>query len=213
MESAYERPEGGLLLRFAVLPSSPLGRALLVLTSLVAVVIVASAVGAVLLFAGGPGSCALGGGPLTVSVAQSESFEEKWRAFEDTLDTGMPASVAFTESEVTSRAERRLEKEANEVHDLRVCLHDGFAEATATLDLPGFFDVRTRVKGSIELAGPHASARVDDIEVGSVPGIFVEPSEALARKAINRALDEVDLEHSSYTATFMEGQLRIDGVP
>jgi hypothetical protein len=195
------------------MPSTPLGRLMLALATLAAVAVVVPAIGAVLLFTGGPGPCTLGGGPLTVSAAHAQAFDDKWHAFEDRLDAGTPASVVFTESEVTSRAAERLVGEAREVHDLRVCLHDGYAEATATLDLPGFFSLRGRVKGGIDLTAPHPTARVDDIDMGNVPGIFTEPSEDFARKALDKALDEVDLEHSTYSATFSEGALRIDGAP
>jgi hypothetical protein len=189
------------------------GRALLALVALGAVAGVLAVAGVALAVTGGPGSCALGGGPITVDDQQAEEFRRKWRNFEDTVDGGSPASVTFNESEVTSRAQQRLADDASGLHDLRVCLHDGYAEATSTLDVPAFFNVEGRVTGSIDLHSPHAHARVDDIAVGSVPGPLLEPSEALLRRALDEVLDDIGVEDRAYTVTFTEGAVLVEATP
>ena len=200
------------MLRF--LTSSLLGRALLALLAVVAVLAGVTIVGVLLAVTGGPGACTPGGnGPVTVSDAQADAFQRKWRTFEDILDGGSPASVTLNESEVTSRAQHRLEDDASELRDLRVCLHDGYAEATATLDVPAFFDVSGKASGGIVLVSPHARARIDDVEMGSIPGPLLEPSEALLRRAVNEVLDDIDVEPRTYAVTFTEGAVHIDAEP
>ncbi|MEX1254324.1 MAG: hypothetical protein WEE64_08275 [Dehalococcoidia bacterium] len=192
--------------------SSP-GRLLLALLGVSAVFAVVAVAGIALAVAGGPGSCSPGGGPVTVSDAGAHAFQSKWRAFEDTVDGGTPASVTLSESEVTSRAQERLHDDASGLHDLRICLHDGYAEATATLDVPAFFNVRGKVKGDLELASPHARGHIEDVELGSIPGPLLEPPEALLRRAVDEVLDDIEVEPRAYTITFTEGAVRVDAEP
>jgi hypothetical protein len=186
------------------------GRVLLVLLGIAAVVAV---VGFLLAITGGPGACTPGGGPVTVSQAQAEAFQTKWRAFEDTLDGGSPATVTFTESEITSRAKERLDEVGRDFRDLRVCVRQARAEATAKLDLPGFAGFQGRVVGSVDLTTPHPVVRIDDVSVGSVPGLLMGPFEGLLERALDKVLENVDLEHRAYTITLTDGAVRIDGRP
>ena len=160
---------------------------------------------------GGPGPCTPGGGPISVSAANSQSFKTKWDALDAALDGGSAASTDFNESEVTSRAQEFDEAEDTPFDDIRVCIHDGFGEGTAKFGFLGL-STKVKVKGTMELAGPHPVAQIDDIKVGNVPGFLTSVVEGLVEDAIDEALDKVDLKHP-YVPTLSEGQARIDGQP
>ena len=55
---------------------------------------------------------------------------------------------------------------------------------------------------------------IDDIDMGKVPGWLVDLTDAIlsAEGDINEAFADIELRHT-YTATLMEGEARIDGVP
>jgi hypothetical protein len=189
------------------------GRVLLALFGTGSVLFFVALVGLLLAMTGGPGPCEPGGGPVTISLAGAAEFQHKWRAFEETLNAGSPATVTFTESEITSRAEQRLDEIGRDFHDLRVCVHQGHAEATATLDLPGFTDIRGRVQGRVDLTTPHPAVRIDDVSVGNVPGLLAEPAEDLLERALQEALQTVDLEHRAYTIAYRDGAVSIRAEP
>jgi hypothetical protein len=93
-----------------------------------------------------------------------------------------------------------------------VCLHDGYGEATGTLDGGGPVDAAFRLKGTVALDGNHPEARIRDIDLGKVPGIALALWEGEAEDPINDALDQVELAHT-YTVAYFEGGVRIDGQP
>ncbi|MBI2913203.1 MAG: hypothetical protein HYY03_04725 [Chloroflexi bacterium] len=198
---------------FRFFTSSPLGIVVGVVSALVLIVIVFVIVVGALAFTGGPGDCTPGGGPIELSAANSDTFRQKWDGLDATLDGGSPASATLTESEVASRADRYLTVERDtDFSDVLVCIHAGFGEGTAKVS--GFLglDVRAKVKGNVDLSGPHPVAQIDDIEVGNVPGFLVEPFENLVENAIDEALDGVNLKHT-YAPTLSEGQAQINGTP
>ena len=198
---------------FRFFTSSPLGIIVGAVFGLVFIVIVFVVVVGALAFTGGPGDCTPGGGPIEVSAANSEAFQQKWDGLDATLDGGSPASVTFTESEIASRADQFLTvEEDTDFSDVLICIHEGFGEGTAKVS--GFLglDVRARVKGNVDLSGDHPVAQIDDIEVGNVPGFLVDPFENLVEDAIDEALDGVNLKHT-YAPALSEGQAQIDGTP
>ncbi len=180
----------------------------------VGVIVLAGALGGTMLglaVTGGPDECEAGGGPIVVSDANAQAFDRKWDAFEATLAGGSPASVTFNESEVTSRV-NAWNDEKDIFEAIRVCVHDGYGEATGTLDGAGFVDAAFKMTGTVELAGDHPRAHINDIDLGNVPGPLLAALEDLAEDPIEEALDGIDLDHD-YTMTYSEGKVRIDGRP
>ncbi|MEX2247875.1 MAG: hypothetical protein WEC75_14465 [Dehalococcoidia bacterium] len=166
----------------------------------------------VLASTGGPGDCDPGGGPITVSTANSDTFKQKWDGFDAILDGGSPSSVTFNESELSSRAVNYLEEEEDTpFKDVRVCVHDGFGEATGRLDLLGI-DVKIKLKGTVDLTGEHPDADIDKIEVGNVPGFMTGSIETLVNRAIDAVESDIDLDHP-YTPELTEGSAVIAGQP
>jgi len=194
--------------------ASPLRTAIVVVSTLVVSVVIFSAVMTVLAFSGGPGQCTPGGGPITVNAANADSFDQKWDDMDAILDSGSPSSITLNESEVSSRADRFFtEENALDFRDVRVCIHDGYAEATANLDAILGLQVELKFKGTIDLTGDAPKTDVDDLDFGLIPGWLVDVVEAIGAEGdIDEALDDIELKHT-YTPTLTEGQVRIDGVP
>ena len=187
----------------------------LVVVAVVGVVVVA-VVSVGLAITGGSGACTPGGGPITVSAANAQAFQQKWDAFDQLLDSGSPSSVTFSESEVSSRADRFVQDETGvDIDDLQICFHDGFAEVSGKLKSGIGINSEVRIKGSVDLSSDPAKAIVDKVEVGSVPGALVDVAETIgldANDALNEALGELTLEHS-YQAVFSEGAVEVSGQP
>ena len=131
-----------------------IGRIVLFIGGLVTATVALGGVLGGLAITGGPDDCTPGGGPIEVSDAMSERFQGKWDQFDESLDGGTPASVTFSESEITSRAVNWIENEGGpDFDDARICLHDGFGEATGSLQGWGPFDVKFMIRGTVELRG------------------------------------------------------------
>ncbi len=195
--------------------SSPWGIAIGITTTIFVAVVIFAAVNTVLAFSNGPGQCTPGGGPITVNAANAEKFDQKWDDFDAVLDGGSPSSVTFTESELSSRANRYFTEEQDlDFRDVRVCIHYGYGEATGTLDAILGLEVEIKLKGTMDLTGDAPKTEIDDIEFGKVPGWFVDVADAIfgAENDIDLALEDIELKHT-YTPTLTEGQVRIDGVP
>ena len=195
--------------------ASPLRTALVITATLVCSVIVFGMVMSILAFSGGPGQCTPGGGIIIINDANADSFDQKWDAMDAALDSGSPDSITLNESEISSRADRYFTEEASiDLKDVRVCIHDGFGEATGTLDAILGLDVEVKLKGTVDLTGDAPQTEIDDIDFGSVPGWLIDVSDAIfgVESDINGALDDIELKHG-YTATLTEGQVRIDGTP
>jgi hypothetical protein len=162
---------------------------------------------------GGPDPCTAGGNePIVFSEANATSFQQKWDAFDAELDAGQAASVTFTESEVSSRGWWEVVDESADADDIfegpRVCLHDGYGEVSATLDLPGFLDVKMKISGTAEISD-ELEIDVDKLEIGNVPGFL---SDWLNAEDIRGDLTDQHLEHN-YMLTLREGEAQIDGTP
>jgi len=193
--------------------SSPLGIAVGAIVAVVGAAVIFAGVNVILAFSGGPGDCTPGGGTITVSDANAQAFQDKWDAFDAILDGGSPSSVTFNESEVTSRADQYIRDETDvDFEDVRVCIHDGFGEATGTLGVLLGVDTKVKIKGTMDLSGDHPVAKIDDIEIGNVPGFITDAIEGLVEDAVEEALEEIELKHT-YTPTLTEGEAQIDGQP
>ena len=189
------------------------------LFSLLSLVVVAAALGGTLLglaISGGPGDCEPGGAePIVVSSAMTDAFQQKWDAFDATLDAGSPASVTFNESEVNSRGVTWIRDEGGPDFDdelIRICIHDGFGEATGSLRSLGF-DVEFKITGSVELTRSVIFVHIDDVDIGNIPDLFIGPFESQAENPIDEGLEDVVLGGHTYTVTLTEGTVTIDGQP
>ncbi len=193
--------------------SSPLGIVAGVLTATGVVIVVVVVAGAALAFSGGPSSCTPGGGPITVDAANAAKFQETWDAFDIILDGGSPSSVTFNESEVTSRADQYIRDETDvDFKDIRICIHDGFGEATGSLEAILGLDTDVKISGTLDLTGDHPVAKDVDIDIGNVPGFVTDAIEGFVDDAIDEALEDIDLSHT-YTPALTEGEAQIGGVP
>jgi len=166
-----------------------------------------------LVVTGGPDECTAGGSePIVFSQANADSFQQKWDAFDTTLDAGRPATVTFTESEVSSRAWWEIVDESEDADEFvdgpRVCLHDGYGEVSATLELPGFLDIKMKATGTAEITD-ELVIYIDDLEIGNVPD-FV--SDWLNAEEIQADLTNQHLEHN-YVLTLREGEAQVNGTP
>jgi hypothetical protein len=140
---------------------------------------------------GGPAACEPQGGPLVIDDAQAASFDQKWDTFQDAIDAVNageapdPARfVAFNESEISSRANTWADQRNIPIDDIRVCLDDGYGVGTGTVSILGF-DTKVRVKGSVQLNENSAQPRVDEMQIGSLPGWMSGP----LRRFVNSELD------------------------
>lgn len=160
---------------------------------------------------GGPDNCTPGGGPTTVDNANSTSFIAKWTGLSAALNGGASSNAVFTESEISSRADQFLKEKDAPLKDPRVCLHDGYGEATATFAFMGF-DAKLKIKGAMKLDGTHPEAKIDSITIGSIPGFLTAPAERFVNSALDDVLNDVDLDHK-YTPTITDGQVALAGTP
>ena len=195
--------------------SSPWGIAIGITTTIFVAVVIFAAVNTVLAFSNGPGVCKPGGGPIAVNAANADSFDQKWDDLDATLDGGSPSSITLNESEISSRADRYFtEEQALDFRDVRVCIHDGYGEATGTLDAILGLEVEIKLRGTMDLTGDTPKTEIDDIEFGKVPGWLVDIADAIfgVEGDIDEALKDIELKHT-YTPTLTEGRAKIDGVP
>jgi hypothetical protein len=178
----------------------------------ITLVIILAVVVFLLATTGGPGECAPGGTEIVISDANADAFDQKWDGFNSVLDAGSPSSVVINESEASSRAQRFVEDEASAIDNVRICIHNGFGEATGSVDAFLGMSADFKASGTVDLSGAHPVVDFQDIEVGSVPGFVVKPFEGLVEDAIKELLKKIDLEHP-LTPTLSEGEATIEGVP
>jgi len=62
------------------------------------------------------------------------------------------------------------------------------------------------------LNAAHPKAHIDSMEIGNVPGWAAAPVESLVNRALDSALNDVNLEHK-YTPTLTPGQAALGGQP
>jgi hypothetical protein len=192
---------------------SPLGMVVGAILTIFFVAVIFVGVNVILAFAGGPGDCTPGSGTLTINDANAQAFQEKWDASDAVLDGGSASSVLLNESEISSRAEQYIREETDvDFKDIRVCIHDDYAEVTGSLEAFLGLDTKVKVKGSLYLTGEHPEARDLEIEIGNVPGFVTGVIEGVVEDALDEALKDIDLKHV-YAPTLMEGEAEIEGLP
>jgi hypothetical protein len=153
--------------------------------------------------------------------ALADAWQTKWQAFDAQLDAGQPATVSFTESEATSRAQRFLDSKESPVKNLKICFHEGAAEATGNVglpilaDLPGIgdsLDSNVRARGTIDFSGTNPRIAITEIEAGNLPAEAAERLKGRIEGVINDRLDDLLLQHK-LSAKLTEGSIEISGTP
>ena len=192
--------------------SSPLGIIFSVIAGIFLLFVVFVMVTGILAFTGGPDPCTPGGtAPIENNAANAAAFDAKWDQMDAQLDAGTPASITLTESEVTSRANTFIDEEGGDIADVQVCIYSGSGAATGQVDLP-VGDAKFKVTGTVDLTGEHPVAEFDDIELGNIPGVIMDPFESAVEEAIQELLEDIDLSHD-YTVELRPGEAVISGTP
>ena len=151
----------------------------------------------------------------------ADAWQAKWQAFDAQLDAGQPATVSFTESEATSRAQRFLDSKESPVTNLKLCFHEGSAEATGNVDLPILADLpgigdslnsNARARGTIDFSGANPRIVITEIEAGNLPAEAAERLKGRIEGVINDRLDDLLLQHK-LAVKFTEGAVEISGTP
>ncbi len=166
------------------------------------------------------------GGTIQIRGVSSDSsvaaqWDAKWKTFDNQLDSGQAATITFTESEVTARAVSYLKAKDAPLDEVVVCFHEGGAEARAKVELPTLadipvigsaFETNAKVKGTIDLSGPHPVVEITEIEAGNLPGFVSDQVKNNVKDVINNRLDDLNLSHN-YSVTFTEGSVAVSGQP
>lgn len=187
------------------------------IATLLGFLVLATPVAAVTFFfvaiAGSPGTCEDAARPITTSIQLAGLYQDKWDELDASLNAGQPASVSFTESEVTSRAGIWLEEHDAPIDDLLICFGDGTASASGKIDIPFVpGDIDVLVSGTLILTGDFANTEIDKIEVGGLPDLLTDLVEDFINDVFEDQTDELDLDHS-FSLIFTEGEVTISGLP
>jgi hypothetical protein len=145
-----------------------------------------------------------------VSAAAEARMRANWEAFKAQARSG-PATIDFTEEEVTSRGVSYVEEKDMPVEGLQVYFcPDGHAEAYGKVSA-GPLDSKVLVKGTLDLSGDRPRLAVDSVEAGNLPS-------ALAKPVIDQVLDRsgartLDLSVPLRTISYADGRTTITGGP
>lgn len=187
------------------------------LAALFGIVVIGAPIAALGLFVvaitGDPGTCEADGRPVVVSDEAAAAYVSAWDGFQATLDSGQPATVSFTEAEVTSRARQWLDERDSPINELRICFFDGAAGASANVDLPFVpGNASVLVDGTLILTGEQAVAEIDELEVGGLPSLLSEPIQSFVDDVIKDETVDLVLDHD-YELSFAEGSVTVSGTP
>ena len=101
-----------------------------------------------------------------VSQSAVDSLQLKWDTFKA---AGSPASVQFTEAEVTSRGVAYLDERDVPIKDLQVYFcPDGKAEAKGKVNVLSR-DVSVLIRGTLDVSGGQNRIIVDELKAGNLP--------------------------------------------
>lgn len=160
---------------------------------------------------GSPGPCQPAA-PLVVTGEAAASLQAKLDTMTAQLAAGQPASFAFTDSELTSRAVQFLREEDAPIRDLQVCVHAGAVEASGTVQVPWGPDVDVLARGRVDFSGGEPQVRIDSMEVGAVPGLVTGTVEGIIGGLIEEQLRKIDLEYH-YQLALGEGAGTLSALP
>jgi len=194
---------------------TPLRIALLSIGGLVVAAIIFVIVVVILVFVGGPDlEAKCGEREIDVSDQTETAFDDKWDAFDAAIGAGRSAAVDFDEAELTQRAQTFLSTEdVEEIKEVTICLFaDGTGEGKGKVDVPGLPDISAKIRGRITLDGDVPKFEIDDFDVGTT-GFLVDVfgAEGEVERAVNEALEKVDLRHPPYRVEVDEGVVRVAG--
>ncbi len=132
-------------------------------------IIVAGVAVVIAAFVGNPKASCADVAPTTSSAA-ANSFIAKWNAFEAGYRRG-PATVSFTEDEVTSRGSSYLAENGITAKHLEVhfCPGAGKGQAVANVTIGGV-DLAVLAEGHLDVGS--SQIVVDSLQIGSVPGFI-----------------------------------------
>ena len=157
--------------------------------------------------------------PVSRDDTYAQTFQQTWDSIDEQLTAGATeVTLGFSESEVTSRASAFLDERDAPVHDLVVCFHDGYAEARATVEVPGasdlpliggLFDTTARVKGTLDLAGEHPKLVITDLNAGRLPGFVEDELRSNVQDEVNKRLDDLVIRYDYTSLVFTEGTATI----
>lgn len=188
------------------------------LMTLLVIALALSALTLVLASSGGPAPCEPRGGPLVIDDARATSFQQKWNQFETTLaavNAGQPVAptqfVAFTEGEISSRANQYVDDNHIPIDDIRVCLDQGQGVGTGTISILGF-DTDVRLKGTVQFNDDSAQPKIDEMQIGRVPGWMSAPVRRLVNRQLDRTAVDVVNAHN-YQVLIGEGSGAVAGSP
>ncbi len=171
------------------------------------VVVAVAGVSAVLVFTGSPSACV--DREVSVSSQARANLQNKWDEFK-LRSASAPASVTFTESEITSRGVEYLDEKGIDIENLQVYFcEDGFAEATATF-VGGGPNIDILIRGTLDLSGDLPLIDIDEIKGGNLPGFlplaglvnFIDDED----KALNISVNLTAI-------TFRDGEVTLNGAP
>jgi hypothetical protein len=159
------------------------------------------------------------GRPVQRDVSQAQVFQQSWDSINAQLAGGAAeVTLPFSESEVTSRASQFLDERDAPVDDLVICFHDGYAEARATVGVPGgsgipliggVFDTTARITGTLDLSGEHPRLVITDFDAGRLPGIAEDAIRDHVEDEVNERLAGLTLRYTYTSLTFTEGTATI----
>jgi hypothetical protein len=164
-----------------------------------------------LVFRGDPGDCA-SEREIINDPRLAFAYDDRWLEFNDRLLSGLPATLAVSESEATSRAELFLASSSAPVEDVRVCFVDDGAHVNGTISTPFGPDVRVRIEGRTDLSGRHPEAEISSIKLGALPGFVTRPFRGLVRRIVDDQMEQIELDHR-LTVALRDGEATVTGEP
>lgn len=182
----------GILIAIAVLIGAGLGALL---------------VGAALIFTGTPKPCV--DREVPSSTAVSNAMRARWKAFERQAATS-PASIIYTEEDITSRGVDYIDEKSIPVKKLQVYFcPEGYAEATGTVDIPGP-DADVLVRGTLDLSGPEPYIDIQDIKIGNLPAFI---GTRVVETALGDDWKSLDLKVRLTDIAISDGEVELEGGP
>ena len=135
----------------------------------VGVIVAVAGLSAALVFTGSPSACV--DRQVSVSNQARADLQNKWDGFK-LRSASVPASVTFTEGEITSRGVEYLDEKGIDIENLQVYFcEDGFAEGTATF-VGGGPNIDILIRGTLDLSGDLPLIDIDEIKGGNLPGFL-----------------------------------------
>lgn len=152
-------------------------------------------------------------------VAYADTFQQTWDSINAQLAAGATdVTLGFSESEVTSRAAAYLDERDAPLTDLVICFHDGYAEARASVEVPGAsdlplvggaFDTTARITGTLDLTGEYPQLIVTDFDAGTLPGVVEDELRNSVEDSVNERLTGLTFRYNYTSLAFTEGAATI----